>query len=327
MPTPRELATAPVWKIACGGEGRNYLDTFLDHSVALVGTWGIAEEWPHKNYDLLGRNERWSIETIAKKIKWGDIVLATRGTREALAVGVVIEQYKYNDDWAEIEGWDLFHQIRVQWYRIPDSFSARNKPFARWTAAQVHDGEVQDWARKKASRLSREKRFGDPEPLPEAQRKLSKKEIPSWVEPARKAAEGIFERVDGDWSRVSERTMVAHIVVPMLRALKWNPEDIRLEHKRADVVVMPAVADEPVLLVEAKAPHLGLEQAFDQACGYRDQWRGCNAPILVTNGLTLKLHLDDERVYRAYLLQLREGAEELFKHLAKLAPGSRKRRG
>ncbi len=70
----------------------------------------------------------------------------------------------------------------------------------------------------------------------------------------------------------SEDELIAHFVVPFLRALGWPPERIAMQWRHIDVAVFRALPRTPencYLVIEAKRLGAGVEGALEQAKGIR----------------------------------------------------------
>src|SRR5262245_8297002 len=71
--------------------------------------------------------------------------------------------------------------------------------------------------------------------------------------------------------RPSEDELIAHFIVPFLRALGWPPERIAVKWRNIDVAVfraLPRTAENCHLVIEAKRFGAGVEGALGQAKGY-----------------------------------------------------------
>jgi hypothetical protein len=108
----------------------------------------------------------------------------------------------------------------------------------------------------------------------------------------------------------SEDELIAHFVVPFLRALGWPPE-------RIDVAVFKALPRTPEncqLVIEAKRLGAGVEGALDQAKGYV-QVLGVPRDVIVTDGVRYRMYAaerDYEPVAYANLARLKQPAAGLF---------------
>lgn len=329
-----EFAYTPVWRVSYGATDREYLDVFTDHDVALVG-YGARGEWPSEDgYADLGKGSWSSISTLAERVSVGHIVIATLGLWKIGAVGLAAADpgsdrpYSWNQQWVETEGWDLFHQIRVKWLTGGVRPPSAEKPFPRaYFASRVRDETVCRWARRRIEREHLQLR----RPLkktPPPERKLDFDEIPEPFQEAQRVVSDLRGAYGDRFWDIPESTIVAHQVVPLLRGLGFKASQIRLEWSgawgRVDVAVVEEDNwEEPILIVEVKAPKYGLRWARQQGSGYGKALG--DPPLLVTNGLILEFygrgHYESPQE-RAYLEEPQARAQDLFNELKGLVPGS-----
>ncbi len=50
----------------------------------------------------------------------GDVIVLRRGTNSLLAVGEIVGEYEWREEFGDVEGWDLQHCRRVRWLWIPN---------------------------------------------------------------------------------------------------------------------------------------------------------------------------------------------------------------
>jgi hypothetical protein len=332
-----EIEDADVWAVACGGWDRDYLeDVFLKYGVALVGCYGVEQAWSEQleqspEFKDLGRNTKTSIRTVACRVKKGDILIAKQGRRNALAVGRVVEAGQFRREWAEIQGWDLYHQVRVVWVEAEQRFNDGPCPFMVSAAHHVNNTEAADWAREVfASSEMGSRDLGSlatelPE-LPADEDELPRDEIPDWFADRQKTAEDLLEQ--WGWGGISENSALVHIVVPMLLDLGWRRDQIRLEYHWIDIAVLDNARRDPVLLIEAKAPRFGVRAALNQVRKYRsegelsEKWQAKGIPVLATSGLSFILQDADDSRHEAFLRHPTTKAIEFFRALERIAPES-----
>jgi hypothetical protein len=337
-----------VWAVGTGTWDRDYFeDTFEKYGVALVGCDGVPRRYTpeleeNREFRALGRNRKSSIRTIATKMKRGDLVIARRGRSLALGLGVVRGEYDYQEEWAEVQGWDLYHQVRVEWLEI-DGFGDREEkkkfkdpqgrtltPFAStYVVHEVRDRSARDWALEngKARALevtASEEDLSDLPELPTDRARLKNNETPAWFKKAEKTFKELTEA--WDW-KVSESSIVAHLLVPMLMDLGWDRTQIKLEKHWMDVLVEDSEGS-PALLIEAKAPRFGVSAARRQALDYWKKGRGegwwddVDPWLLATNGISFLLEKpeDPDSRFEANLRMPTEGAKEFIRAFQNMAP-------
>ena len=111
--------------------------------------------------------------------------------------------------------------------------------------------------------------------------------------------------------------MIAHFVVPFLRALGWPPEWIAVKWHYIDVAVFKALPRTPEnchFIIEAKQLGAGVEGALGQAKGYVEAL-GLPRDAIVTDGIRYRMYAGDRDfaplVY-ANLARLKQPATDLF---------------
>ena len=103
------------WQVAAGERGRNYSSVFIEFGVMLIGSG-----WPGpvpERMDWYKKHETQAI-AFAKQVELGDIVVLKRPYHkqwEILAVGRVIGEYEYLEQFEDVDGWDLQHSRKVEW--------------------------------------------------------------------------------------------------------------------------------------------------------------------------------------------------------------------
>lgn len=115
----------------------------------------------------------------------------------------------------------------------------------------------------------------------------------------------------------SEDELVAHFVVPCLRALGWPPENIAVQWRHIDVAVftaLPRIPENCHLVIEAKRLGAGVEGALEQAKGYVAVL-GVQRDVIVTDGVRYRMYAADrsiEPLAYANLVRLKQPAADLF---------------
>ena len=120
----------------------------------------------------------------------------------------------------------------------------------------------------------------------------------------------------------SEGEMVAHYVVPLLRAHGWPPELIAVEWRNTDAAVFDRLPREPEncrFVIEAKRLDTGAESALEQAKAYVASL-GAACDVIVTDGIRYRLYgheNDFNEVAYANLSRLKRRAMEFFEKISK----------
>jgi hypothetical protein len=115
----------------------------------------------------------------------------------------------------------------------------------------------------------------------------------------------------------SEDELIAHFVVPFMRALGWAPERIAVQWRHIDVAAfhdLPRIPENCHLVIEAKRLGAGVEGALEQAKGYVEALR-LPRDIVVTDGVRYRMY-DAGDGFRplayANLARLKQPASDLF---------------
>src|SRR5207245_996193 len=90
----------------------------------------------------------------------------------------------------------------------------------------------------------------------------------------------------------SEDEMIAHFVVPLLRAMGWPPERIAVQWRHVDVVVFRALPRTPEnchLVIEAKCLGSAVEGALQQAKRYVKAL-DVTRDVVVTDGIRYRMY-------------------------------------
>jgi hypothetical protein len=312
-----DLAFA-VWQISGGPASRAYAEVFLKHGVALIGP-GDTGPWSRVRYEhdfalqgFVGR--------FAEEISVGDVLLLRTGAATISAAGIVASEYMYLDQFDDVNGWDLQHVRRVRWCRLPQehTFATQVLGASPTRCSRVWNEEVVDFAERF---LKSPPTHWQTAPLPE----LPAEEPPLAQVPG--ALQGIVAQAadlvpllqDGQTfgEHPSEDEMIAHFVVPFLRALGWPPERIAVQWRRIDVAVFRALPRTPEnchLVIEAKRLGAGVEGAVDQAKGYVEAL-GLSRDVIVTDGVRYRMYAGEREfapMAYANLARLKQSAADLF---------------
>jgi hypothetical protein len=118
-------------------------------------------------------------------------------------------------------------------------------------------------------------------------------------------------------SQPTEDELVAHFVIPLLRALGWPVEKLAVKWRNIDVCAfsaLPRSADTCHFLIEAKRLGAGVEGALQQAKQYATLL-GQPRDIVVTDGIRYRMYAAaSDYVPTAYanLARLKRSALDLF---------------
>ena len=287
-----ETMTKTYWQIAAGSLGRNYAGLFLKFGMAFVG--GAKE-----------------VSTMAE-VSVGDVVLLKIGRSKVFAVGEVVTRngkHQGNGDkpWLkDFDGWDLSAYCYVDW-RVPDC-PVLTSALTRATIQRVHKAEHKQIA---DSLLKLTVQPYEPEPPPteliddtiilefligEGLRPSAADELTNTFRRIRLLADYYYRR--GCWEDIREHETRSFLVVPLLLALGWAEQQIKIElpiqNGRVDIACFSRTYqrnnNECVLILETKDFSSGLDYAPEQAHRYAEAFPSCQV-VVVTNGYCYKTYI------------------------------------
>ena len=318
--------SSAVWQIAGGPSERSYAAVFLRYGVGLIGSGDSGAWTPDRGDEEFGDGQGsvgGFVRRFATELNVGDVVLLRTGLSRIRAVGLVASNYIYLNQFDDVNGWDLQHARRIRWCELPADYDFGNSVFGASPPrfSRAASDAVIDYARRF---ILSPPTFWQEAPLPAlpAEEPLLD-EIPE-------ALQGVIAEVQDlhalMWDRErfgdhpTEDELVAHFVVPLLRALGWPPERIAIKWRYIDVTLFGALPRIPVncqLVLEAKRLGAGVEGALDQAKGYV-QTLGVPLDVVVTDGVRYRMYgyaLGYAPVAYANLVRLKRSALDLFNRL------------
>lgn len=280
------------WQVAAGSRGRDYGDRFLQFGMAFVG----GDEHVRK----MG------------EVAVGDVVLLKRGLSQVVAAGDVVQRNGVHRgdgdrDWLhDFDGWDLPAYCYVNW-RVPTA-PVETEGLTRTTIQKVPQEKHRLLA---DSLLSLPTRPHEPEPQPtnivrdeqlleflisEGLRPSAADELTDTIRKIRLLADYYYQNCE--WDDIREHETRTFLVVPLLLALGWAEQQVKVELPcscgRIDVACFSHVYrrknDECMVLIETKDFASGLDYAPDQARKYAEDFSGCQV-LVVSNGWCYKTFL------------------------------------
>lgn len=285
------------WQIAAGGAQRDFTDAFLRYGMAFVG----------------------GDQPVARmsEVQVGDVVLLKRGRRQVAAVGEVIERDgrhsgEGDKDWLlDFDGWMLRAYCFVRWHEVPEP-DADVTGLTRGTIAKTKVARLQELADEMLSRVPPRTEYL-PEPAPtkpvtddeiltflieQGLRPGAAEDLTSTFRRVRLLARYYYDQGPGFWEQVREHETRTFLVVPLLLALGWAEQRMKIElpagqRLRADLGCYSApyansADDRLILLVETKGFSQGLDLAPEQVFTYAQCFGGCEV-VAVTNGYCYKI--------------------------------------
>jgi len=306
-----------LWHISGGPASRSYAEVFLRHGVGLIGP-GDAGPWaPERDDDEF---EGGFVRRFASEVKVGDVFLLRTGSSGICAVGIVASEYLYLNQFDEVNGWDLQHARRVRWCKLPQEHTFMTQVFGAnpTRCSRTWNEEVLDYANRFLNSPPTHWQTAALSELPSEEPSLE--DVPGTLQGLVAAANDLVPLL---WDRQafgehpSEDELIAHFVVPFLRALGWPPERIAVKWRYIDVAVfraLPRTPDNCQFVIEVKRLGAGVEGALEQAKGYV-QALGTPRDVIVTDGIRYRMYScqsDFEPVAYANLGRLKKSAAELF---------------
>jgi hypothetical protein len=323
-----KTSTRGIWQLAAGQASRPYADVFLKYGVGLIGPgdWG---PWSGEQFD--GKS-RWYyddfathgfIKRFAEEIQVGDVVLLRTGISTICAVGIVASEYQYLNQFDDVNGWDLQHARRVRWCKLPQEHTFTMPVFGAnpTRCSRTWNAEVVDYADRFLNSPPTHWQTAALPELPAEEPPLEA--VPTALQGLVAAANDLVPLL---WDRQafgehpSEDELIAHFVVPFLRALGWPQELIAVKWRRIDVAVFRALPRTPEnchLVIEAKRLGAGVEGALEQAKGYVEAL-GTPRDVVVTDGIRYRMYSCQsafEPIAYANLGRLKKSAAELFERM------------
>ncbi|GIW70819.1 MAG: hypothetical protein KatS3mg102_0361 [Planctomycetota bacterium] len=309
--------TRATWQISGGPAVRSYDGVFLKYGVGLIGP-GDAGPWNAERDDQ--EFEGGFVRRFASEVQVGDVFLLRTGISRICAVGIVASDYLYLNQFDDVNGWDLQHARRVRWQPLPEPHEFGKPVFGAnpGRLSRVWSEEVLDYTHRFLHSPPTHWQTAALPHLPPEQPPLE--DVPAALRGLVAEANDLVLRV-GDrqafGEHPSEDEMVAHFVVPFLRALGWPPERIAVKWRYIDVAVFRALPRTPEncqLVIEAKRLGAGVEGALEQAKGYLEAL-GTPRDVVVTDGIRYRMYSCQrgfEPVAYANLGRLKKSAAELF---------------
>ncbi|UYP44197.1 hypothetical protein NEF87_000482 [Candidatus Lokiarchaeum ossiferum] len=273
-------------------------------------------------------------------MKEGDIVLLRLGTDQIHAVGIVVGDYRYNELFADVDGWDIQHVRRVKWIWPNSIYGEKVKKFPTYSAKSGDTTQLlgENSKRKPILDWFNELEISFDEinlslpPLPEIEidnRNITLDLIGEFlfdkgvsyqsIENLKQVIDDlqmIAKWYDGDAKlKPSEYETECYLIIPLLRALGWTPQKMKLEYsppkhrKRIDIALftyLPRNEENITTIVEAKKKGRSIFRAFNQAKNYADTNVNIKK-IIVSDGIRYAVYFKKENKWKlhAYLNLIR----------------------
>lgn len=284
------------WQVAAGSDGRDYTDAFLKFGMAFVG----------------GDAQCRSMATV----EVGDVVILKQGMSKVVAVGNVVARDGLHTgcddkDWLrDFDGWDLRAWCFVDW-RVP-ILPLAVSGLTRNTIQQVRLPEIISKANELLS-LPVHPRVLEPAStnqiddeqmveflIGQGLRIADAEDLTSTLRRIRRLANYYYKHSAG-WEHIREHETRTFLIVPLLIALGWPEQSIKIEQPvkggRVDLALFDGPfdgdANKSVALIETKGFAQGLSYAPEQVRNYAKEFPKCNV-IFVSNGYCYKAYKRNE---------------------------------
>ncbi|MCY4170341.1 MAG: hypothetical protein OXF08_01940 [Bacteroidetes bacterium] len=304
-----------VWQISAGSTHRSYADQLIDYGVALIGP-GDPGPWCTDRYDDQ------TVIQFATEIQVEDVLLLRSGDL-IKAVGIVASGYQYLPQFDDVNGMDLQHGRRVRWCRLYDPYKIDGLSAQCSKFSKIQSTCLLDYANSAInSQLTNWKTCPLPD-LPEEETSLETypTELQELVAQVNDLI-GLYNDSKSFGKSPLESEMVAHYIIPLLRALGWPVENIALEWCNIDVCLfnkLPRTPENCYYLIEAKRVGASIEDAKEQAVGYTKSLKN-HCDVVVTDGIRYRMYeasKNYDQVAYANLGRLKQSSLDLFKRLKK----------
>ena len=107
-----------IWQQAAGDTDRDYANLCLKWDVILNGPASYGR-WPECQQGLRedGSSEKkiTDLKRFCEQMKHGDLVVLRSGTSVVLAVEEIVGCYEHNEEFNDVDGWNIAHVRRVRW--------------------------------------------------------------------------------------------------------------------------------------------------------------------------------------------------------------------
>ena len=283
------------WQIMSGSEGREYGELCLKFGMAFVGG---------------------DFEDTIKQVKVGDRIVLKQGNQTILAAGEVIQKNDahwgcWDKEWLrDFDGWDLPAYCYVDWKR-PET-DTKTKEIRGLTRATIQ-GINKDIIKNEADQILNSGCRVDTSPEPSESKLVEDDEILKYLIKAglrpssadeltnaisriRLLADYYYEHCK--WKDIREHETRTFLVIPLLLALGWAEQQIKIELPcgggKVDIACfhnnyMGNESDKCMVIIETKGFKSGLDYAEKQAQSYSHNFPECKT-VVITNGYCYKIY-------------------------------------
>ena len=326
--TPAEINSKNCWQIGTGDDTRSYLDIFLKYGIALVGPGDPGKEGEPNTklfYETNPEVRNWG--AILSNVEIGEWILARKGVRKILAVGQVEKKIDYSNLFSDVEGWNLQHFVKVKWY-LPDNpeniiqFDSNvlvQSTIQRCRKQVVYD-QIYKTAFVKCPREFEVEDFFVPKEIDLSDITNMLVDQGLRIQDAENVSSTIQRIIRlAQWYRKNDKEtleseIVAFLILPLLIALGWSEQKMKLEYQNIDIALFIKAftgdyQSTPEFIIEAKTFNNGLAFTDAQMKIYGEKYPNCKN-FIATNGYRYKIFFKDKNklIQKGYfnLLRLNE---------------------
>lgn len=295
-----EINGKSIWQVAAGDTDREYSKIFLKWDVILIGS-GRYGRWPNQDYNNSKNSNE--LKRFCEGVKDQDLVVLRSGTNKVLAVGEVVGDYEWYNEFGDVDGWNLEHTRRVRWLWTEGVVFPTYSLKWGGTISSLDSQDIKLWLSNLTITEESYKRELIKLPFSKKDSRLDLLDLNQISEHlfdkgiASNSIENLLHEMGGlirvaKWyDRVnikpSEDETRAYLVIPLLRALGWTQQRMAIEWHNIDV----ALFSEPLrnenklsAVVEAKRKDNSCLNAQLQAEDYAKNKKTCKR-LIVTDGL------------------------------------------
>ena len=283
------------WQIASGSKGRYYSKYFLKYGMAFVG----------------GDTQISTMEQVNKD----DIVVLKEG-KTIRAAGTVIQRNGIHrgckgKEWlSDFEGWDLPAYCYVDWKEPKEPI--QNNSLSIATIQGIYNESIIEDANnilKSGNKVVVLPEPSQTQPVKDSEvlkcliraglRPSSADELTNAISKIRLLADYYYDEVN--WSEIREHETRTFLVVPLLLALGWAEQQLKIElpcgRGKIDIACFRKNyidgKNDCVVIIETKGFSSGLDYARNQAELYSEKFPSCEA-LITTNGYCYKIYTKND---------------------------------
>jgi len=308
------------WLIAAGDELRDYSEVFTRFGIMLVGSGDLGNYFENqKDYEEFGEH---TVPRFAKEVQPGDVVILKRGVISIIATGIVDKRkdsYFYNKIFSDVEDFSLQHGRYVTWYK-PEK-EVKTKGLARGTLTRTNNPHIHQIAEHI---INENKPIHSIKIPPLAKDVVDEELISHLIEHGLSSGQAedvirAFSRIrrlgrwyEDHWKEredvgedISEHETRTFLIIPLLLALGWPEQRLKIEWKRLDITFFEknySPGDSPMMILESKKLYHPLLEAVKQVKNYSEKFPNCKK-LVTSNGIRYLLFAKENNKWKlkAYL--------------------------